>query len=217
LSEATLGTPETLLLRTENAVHPSQWSRDGRFLLYTEEHPQTNADIGYLPVPGAPGTPAKPVRLLATDANETMPQLSPDGKWLAFVSDQTGDYEVYVCDFHSGRAPVKVSISGGTEPRWSMDGRELFYLAPIKPRGTGLMAASVRPMRSERFESGPSRQISGALNYRRGFPLFNRYSYDVAPDGRFLFSLEAERSKPPTLDILTNWQSIAERAATGPH
>src|SRR5262249_41085338 len=87
---------EDLLLRTENIPYSSDWSPDGRFLLYHELNPKTKLDMWVLPDPG--GTPGdkKPVPFLQTNFNEYHGAFSPDGKWIAYQSDESGKYEVYV-------------------------------------------------------------------------------------------------------------------------
>jgi Tol biopolymer transport system component len=96
----------------------SDWSRDGRFVIYTENSPKTRADIWYAPVESGPGETKKmnekaAVKLLATEAVESQGQLSPDGKWLAYYSDESGKGQVYIRPFPSGSQVWKVSADGG--------------------------------------------------------------------------------------------------------
>jgi Tol biopolymer transport system component len=113
--------------------YATSWSRDGRFLLYTTENPETKSDLWVLPVQGD----HKPTPFLRTEFNESSGQFSPDGHWIAYTSDESGSDEIYVREFSSGSegswdAAGKwlISKSGGTEPRWRGDGKELFYVAP---------------------------------------------------------------------------------------
>ena len=102
---------------------PSDWSRDGRFVIFTENNPKTRADIWYAPVESGKMDEKAAVKLLATDAVESQGQLSPDGKWLAYYSDESGKGQVYIRPFPSGSQVWKVSADGGREPRWRSDGK----------------------------------------------------------------------------------------------
>ena len=137
---------ETLLLKSDYPKFPTDWSRDGRFIIYRQTDPKTKSDVWVLPEPGS--GEAKPFPVVRTEANETAGTLSPDGRWLAYASDVSGRYEVYVQSFPGGGGKRQVSTGGGNHPRWRRDGRELFYYA-----GDGkLMAAPVRS--GESFEMG---------------------------------------------------------------
>ena len=137
------GKEELLFAIQDKARLPSDWSRDGRFLIFTEVDPKTRGDIWYLQDPGKPES--KPVRFLGTEANESQGQLSPDGRWLAYYSEETGgSREVYVRQFPSGEGFARVSVDGGREPRWNKDGTELYYLH-IGDRGYELMAVPIQP------------------------------------------------------------------------
>src|SRR5262249_32891106 len=121
---------ETLLLKSDYPKFPSDWSRDGRFLIYHEVNPKTKFDVWVLPVAGTGGKPSgesKPLPGLQTEANEAAATLSPDGRWLAYVSDESSRYEVYVQSFPTGGGKRQLSIGGGQNPRWRRDGKELFY------------------------------------------------------------------------------------------
>ena len=101
------------------------WSPDGRFLLYDTADPKGSVDIWALPLDGA----RKPFEVVKTEFNERMGQFSPDGKWLAYQSDKTGRFEIYVRPFPGPGDDVPVSSNGGAQVHWNPRGGELFYLA----------------------------------------------------------------------------------------
>lgn len=117
---------EKLLVRTNVPKSPTGWSSDGGLLVYTATDPQTGGDLWAVPLVGTP----EPFPLLRTAADERYGTLSPDGHWLAYVSNETATYEVYVEAFPSRGSKRQVSTHGGFEPSWRRDGRELFYMAP---------------------------------------------------------------------------------------
>ena len=104
---------------------PSDWSPDGRFLLYYVPDPKTGTDLWVLPE-----ETREPFLFLQTDANELWGQFSPDGRWVAYQSNETGRYEIYVRAFPAPGGAVPVSTAGGVYPRWSRDGKELYFIAP---------------------------------------------------------------------------------------
>ena len=106
------------------AVFPDDWSRDGRWLLYVVASERA-FDVWALDVMQQKAEP-----VLQSAANEVQPRLSPDGKWLAYASDETGRWEIWVRGFGATQGRWVISSSGGTQPVWRGDGRELFYLAP---------------------------------------------------------------------------------------
>jgi len=119
------GKAELLLPSPTNPQIPADLSSTGT-LVFTEVDPKTGADIWYLSTPGKGSS--TPEKFLATAAMESQPQLSRDGRWLAYVSDESGQPEVYVRQFPSGPGFAKVSSHGGREPRWKDDGAELYFL-----------------------------------------------------------------------------------------
>src|SRR5262249_16972805 len=106
---------ETLLWKSEHHKNPTDWSRDGRFIIYRQDDPKTKSDVWFLPMAGS-GEPPFPV--LRTDANEITGTLSPDGRWLAYASDVSSQYEVYVQSYPGGGGKRQVSTGGGSSPRW---------------------------------------------------------------------------------------------------
>jgi Tol biopolymer transport system component len=191
---ASLAGEETLLLKSDYPKLLSDWSRDGRFIIYHEIDPKTKADIWILPAPGSGET--KPFPAVRTDAIETAGTLSPDGRWLAYASDVSGRFEVYVQSFPGGVSKRQISNGGGIHPRWRLDGRELFYYA-----GDGkLMAAPVR--------SGESLEVGATVS------LFEFHAgtiqgfapYAVTRDGqRFLINEVVDMEPTAPLTVVTNW------------
>jgi len=158
---------------------------DGR-VLFMEQLPQTGRDLLVL----LPDGQVTPVRV--TPANETEGQFSNDGTRLAYSSDESGRYEVYVQSYPSGANRTLVSSGGGFQPRWSRDGRELFYVT-----GDAIMGVEVRADGSV----GVPRRLVDRADY------FIRFqSYDVSPDGkRFLMIRRDEGSVPRQLNVILNW------------
>src|SRR5262249_28014375 len=114
---------ESPLLQSDYNKTPTDWSRDGRYIIYRQSDPKTQIDIWALPLFGE----RKPFPVLQSEANENAGSLSPDGHWLAYHSDESGRYEVYVQRFPSGGAKQRVSTGSGVWPYWRRDGKELYY------------------------------------------------------------------------------------------
>ena len=176
------------------------WSDDGKYLIYhTRGNLKKQRDIRYREFQEGGGTSA-PVEFVATPFNERTATFSPDGRLVAYLSDQSGQYEVYVRPFPEGDRVDKVSLNGGDQPRWSRDGRELFYV-----ERTTLMAVSVRTSGS--FTVGPPEPLfahPGLLNTGSN----REPRYDVSADGqKFVLPerLEGEAGKPPTIHVVQNW------------
>ena len=190
-----IGAPERLY-RSPNPKLPNDWSPDGRFLIFNELHPTRRADLYVLSIEHRQAIP-----LVVTDADEWPAVFSPDGKWIAYSSDETGTGEVYVRDFAPGRVPavgsvkMGVSTNGGDKPRWRRDGTELYYISPDRR----LMAVPIK--RTPKFDVGlPVRLFEVRL------PATN-FPYNVASDGRFLMSkLDAPSADPSAgMTVVLNW------------
>jgi Tol biopolymer transport system component len=195
---------DELLLTTGNVIWPTQWSRDGKFIVYNERDPKTSLDIWVLPMDS--GAERRPFPFLHSEFNESSGQLSPDIHWMAYTSDESGQREVYVRPFPAGEGQVKISIAGGEQPRWRGDGKELFFLGADGK----MMAAAVSPMAGARpsFEPGaPLPLFEAHLALSPGNGLFD---YDVTPDGKhFLLDTVAGggSASARVLNVVVNWDA----------
>jgi dipeptidyl aminopeptidase/acylaminoacyl peptidase len=202
--------PDELLLKlnAQPILFPSDWSADGRFLTYYRTDPKTQLDIWTLSLgidrrPIGAGHPesaegGKPVPFLQGDFNESQGQFSPDGRWIAYVSDESGGQQVYVQSFPTPTGQRQISTEGGTQPRWRRDGKELFYLAPDRK----LMAVTVKT--GATFEAdAPRAMFQTELNVAE-----MRQSYAVSADGnRFLLNTSLGTESPP-ITVVLNWPAL---------
>jgi Tol biopolymer transport system component len=183
------------------------WSRDGRYLLYsqTSQSPVPNSDLWVLPLDGN----RTPAVVLQTPFNEAAATFSPDGKWIAYQSNASGRHEIYVRPFPPGPgSPWQVSNQGGSRPRWGDDGKSLYFLALPTGQLTALMTTAVRAV-GQRFEAGAPRE----LFQMESVGWANLTSpYDVTPDGqRFLvFQWSGETTTFP-LTVVTDWRAALTR------
>ena len=183
---------------------PTQWSRDGRFIVYRETDPKTKRDVWVLPTEGAaPGR--KPIPFLRTEASEFFAQLSPDNHWMAFTSDRSGKREVYVRPFPPSEGEWTISLAGGQAPRWRGDGKELFFEAA----GGKMMAVAVKAVTGPKpsFEAGAPVPLFDAHMVHSGADV--NFEYDVNADGkRFLINTTgATGAASPPLTVVANWQA----------
>ena len=133
---------------------PSDWSPDGRTLVFERRSEKTGWDVWAVPVATGGGTPSP---LIQTDADERGAQISPDGAWIAYTANTSGRAEVYVQPFPSGGTATQVSVNGGAQVRWRPDGRELFYLEPDSRQ---LSRSRSRSAPTARLPSAPARRSS---------------------------------------------------------
>ena len=168
---------EETVLQSPYTVYMNDWSPDGHYLVYTQQSPDGRSELWLLPLNGE----RKPQPFQETKFNEFQGEVSPDSKWIAYTSDESGGFnEVYSTTFPTGGPRWRVSSGGGSFPRWSRDGKELFYRALD---GT-LMVASVR-IGLHGLEFGTPVAL-----FRVPEPVgMFAYSYDVAPDGRRILAL----------------------------
>ena len=188
---------EEELLTDSLGKFPVDWSPDGRFILFVVAAPKTGFDLWVLPLFGD----RKPFQFLQTQFNERGGQFSADGRWVAYVSDESGRPEVYVAPFPGPGGKWQVSTTGGTQPRYRRDGKEIFYLAPDNK----LMAAAVNGQGSA-FEVGAVRPLFDTRPSGPGFV------YDVAPDGqRFLVNTLTEEVASAPITLVVNWPALLKK------
>jgi Tol biopolymer transport system component len=200
---------EERLVASDEAKIPTSWSADGRFLLYFSTDPQTESDLWVVPMVGD----RTPSVFLKTPFSEQWGVFSPDGRWVAYESNESGRIEIYVRPFVRPGAAAgalvggqwQVSTAGGVFPAWRRDGKELYYLNPAG----ALMAAPIT-VTGATLEPGapvalfPTHISGGGVDDRQG------RQYDVAPDGRFLINTELDSATAP-ITLLQNWNPEAKK------
>jgi len=202
---------EELLLKSSDNKMPTSSSNDGRFLLYTAIDPKTKDDLWVLPLERAD----KPIAFLRTEFNELDGRFSPDTRWVAYVSDESGSNEIYVRGFskESGTSSEtggkwQVSQGGGTAPRWRGDGNELYYRSPdgkimvaVVTAGTLFQSGTPRPL----FQAPPD--LSAA-----SIQVIPLSTWDVTSDGsRFLLTAPAAERTPTPFTVVLNWPSLLKK------
>jgi Tol biopolymer transport system component len=197
-----------LTLESQAVASPNDWSRDGRFLLYAEMAPGTGVDLWFLPITpeGKPAEGAKPVPYLRTPFYDSQGRFPPmaNPQWVAYVSDESGRYEVYIDTFPERRHKTPISTGGGLYPAWGVGGRELYYVSP----DFKLMAVSLK-LGTDSLEPSAPREL---------FPLpavDNGYSpYEPTPDGqRFLVRATPQQQAAEPLTVIVNWLALLRKGA----
>jgi len=164
------------LLPSSNTQFATDWSGDGRYLIFMRSNEDQGYDLWVLPMTRATDTAEtrEPFPFLQTSANEAWGKLSPDGHWLAYVSDETGANEVFVQSFPDAGSKFQISEGGGDTPVWRRDGKEMFYVST-----DGKMMAVTVETGADRFVAGARQALFDAR--------FEEQTYDVTADGqRFL-------------------------------
>jgi Tol biopolymer transport system component len=192
---------EEAILQSERIKDPTDWSLDGRFILYQAIDPETNRELWVLPVAGD----RKPIPFIKTTFGVTHGQFSPDGRWVAYSSNESGKWEIFVASFPGPGGQWQVSSAGGSEPRWRRDGKELFYLAPDGK----LMVVEVK--RGPTFEAGAAKPL---FQTRRREPVSftDLFRYDVSADGqRFLVNTDVGEVTSSPLTVILNWTASLKK------
>ena len=186
---------DELMFESEIGKYCQSWSPDGKFILYRTQPDDVNArrELWTLPLFGD----RKPTPYLQTGFGEDRAQFSPDGKWIVYESSESGKSEVYARSFPASGGKLLVSTSGGKQPIWRRDGKEIFYL----DANGELMAAKVK-------------QIGSALAIDVASPLFEAHTggflrtYDATADGqRFLIATAAQQKDPSPITVVVNWDA----------
>ena len=195
--------PEEKLYSAAEHMHVDDWSRDGKSLLLTIDGAQLKTGLWLLPLDGS----SKPFPILDTRFAERNARLSPDRKWIAYESDDSGRVEVYVQRFPTLGSKVQVSNDGGAQPVWSRDGRQLFY------RGSGKVM-SVTVGSGDPIQLGAPVGIFEDTFLDKGA---DHTGYDVSPDGhRLVFSRESATTPRKYLDVLQGWLPELQRRVPSP-
>lgn len=194
--------PVTRLSMGGGLVSPNSWSRDGKYIVARVDG--MGREPSHLALFTIGGQTLQ--RMMASNGNQANGQISPDGKWLAYATDESGGWNVYATTFPGAAGKWQVSIAGGTEPRWRDDGKELFYL---DARGT-LTAVSISA--ESTFSSGTPQPL---FRVHPRAPISNTdvFSYDVTKDGsRFIVNRYVKPSSVPPLHILLNATAAAQES-----
>jgi Tol biopolymer transport system component len=198
---------EQRFVASDEVKTPSSWSRDGRFILFHSTDPQTSSDLWVAPAGnGAGGPNGKGAVLLKTPFREVWGAFSPDGRWVAYMSNESGRPEIYVRPFAPPGAPAvggqwQVSTAGGIHPVWRPDGRELYYIDPV-----GALVAAPVGVSGTTFQPGTpmvrfaTRILGGGIDAGQG------RQYDIAPDGRFLINTVLDDVDAP-ITLLQHWRT----------
>ena len=193
---------EELLLSTGSVKFPTDWSSDGKLILYTELNAKSRADIWILPLEGD----RTPQPFLQDDFNKWSAKFSPNVKWVAYSSDESGQEQVYVRPFPGPGGEYQVSTTGGSRPTWRHDGKELFYVTPDRKlmsvevtAGATFEALAAKPLFDTHIKGIASRVI------------VSRHGYAVSGDGlRFLINDLTETSASP-ITVVLNWTADLKR------
>jgi Tol biopolymer transport system component len=187
---------EEVLLKLKDFIRPEDWSPDGRFIVYATmaaDNPKTLTDLWLLPLFGE----HKPIPYVQSEFWQHEARFSPDGRWIAYRSDESGKMEIYVESFPTSSGKVKVSSEGGVNPSWRRDGKELFYLALDQK----LMAVEVKP--GSTFQPGVPRAL---FQTRVSGEVGSSKHYTVTKDGqRFLVNMPVEGASSNPITVVLNW------------
>lgn len=195
--------PEELLYADAHDKYPTSWSPDGKFLLYDIlEDKQPRSTIWVLPLTAEqPNAPLKPFPFLTASFAQRRAQFSPDGRWVAYESEESGRSEIYLVPFRvEGADPAckrQISTTGGELPRWRKDGGEIFYRS-----GRKLMAVRLN-VKGATVQVGEARQVIGPLSIM---------GYDVTSDGqRVLVMTRNRRLASQPLTVVQNWSATLKK------
>ena len=198
------GDIERLTASTDNQ-YPTDWSLDGKLVLYYERAPSTGNDLWVQPVNPDGKPEAKPRPYLRTQFNEVTGRFSPEPKprWVAYQSDESGRPEIYIDSFPEPRSPVRISTAGGRFPEWNPNGREVFYVSHDQK----LMAVNLK-IGVDSVEPSAPRELFALPVFENGYN-----HYEVARDGqRFLIPALPEGQASQPLTLISNWPLIINRA-----
>ena len=189
---------EPMLESSSGDVIPSGLSPDGRVLTFVQMT-DASSDVWTMPVAGG-GAPAP---FVDTSADEGMPAFSPDGQWIAYQSNESGRFEIYVQPYPGPGRRITVSTDGGVEALWSRDGGELFY-RPLDENGVMVARATVD---DAHIVFAPPEQLFEGHYDRHPWTTPQLRNYDVTEDGERFIMLRRADASPPRMNVVLNWQS----------
>jgi Tol biopolymer transport system component len=196
------GGADELLRGSPNSKSPQDWSKDGRYLLYSENDPKTGSDLWVLDMSG----PEHKARAFVnTPFDEMMGMFSPDGRWVAYETNESGRSEIVVASFPNPSGRWQVSAGGGRQPRWRADGRELYFIAsdgklmavPVSSSGSAFASRAAAPLFQVQIVSA-----SAAAH---------KPQYAVARDGRFLINQPVKETAVAPITLLINWNPDTQK------
>jgi len=185
---------EELLLNDEEVVLPTDWSQDGKYLIYMRGALGNNSEVWALPLEGE----RKPWLVVPRPRNSNsftaQGRLSPDGRWIAYASTESGTPQVYVVAFHGGQGKWQVSTDEGSQPKWGRDGKELYYANDI----------------SRVLSAVPVKEANGALQFGAAqslvtTPATQQFIYDVSPDGKKILLNVVSQQVNQSVTVITNF------------
>jgi hypothetical protein len=208
---------DEVLLTTPNSKIVDQWSQDGQFIVYSEGDSKTKGNLWYLPMGDSATASANPadrkrVVFLHSPFDELQGQLSPDSRWMAYMSNVSGQREVYVQPFPAADNEVPISTAGGEQPRWRGDGKELFYLAADGKITSVPIATTAGPKPS--LKAGAPMPLFDAHSVSGNNNAY--FNYDVTADGkRFLVAASNAATTltgaTPPLTMRINWNMESKK------
>jgi serine/threonine protein kinase len=189
LKDANGGQDEKVIAKDGPDIFPNDWSHDGKYVLY-----ERGADLWFLRLPEQNSS-----QFLKAPSTIKNGRFSPDGKWVAYASNESGRWEIYVTSFPEARGKWQLSNGGGDQPKWRGDGKELFYLSPEGK----IMAASVTT--GTNFDTRAPMALFQA-NPREGIATSEQVSYDISKDGqRFLINTQQKQGDSMPMSVVLNW------------
>ena len=189
-----------ILIKSPDDKEARSVSPDGKVLMYSDSGGVGHRGLWLLPLEGD----GKAEPWLATPFYENYGSFSPDGNWIAYVSRETGQSQVYVDRFPDRGQKLQVSLAGGSRPRWSRDGEEIYFR-----QGPRMMAVEVTT--GDRFSAGKPFELFSGLYLASS----EKWDYDVAPDGRFIMIKTPDEDRPREIHVVLNWfQELEELVPT---
>jgi Tol biopolymer transport system component len=202
------GREEEVFKKDNWTAQLDDWSFDGKYLIGSYVDKVTNRDIARISIGEAAGNAAEPQfqPFAATGANELQGQISPDGKWIAYVSDETGSTEIVADSFPKPGNKRQVSASGGVQPKWSRDGKELLYVSLDRK----LMSLPITNRETLTF-GVPASLFDMPSVRTTAVGIGTRAQYDISPSGqRILINTALAARQSPRLHVILNWPELLD-------